>query len=479
VAAGGQSRTVSEETSSGNISMSTELFSPESLPELLSVSELVTELCDVLEGNYPIVGVYGEISNFTAHKASGHWYFTLKDEQSQIRAVMFRGSNLRCRFTPRDGMAVLAWARVSVYIPRGEMQLQVLRLEQAGVGSQEQRRRELVEQLRSRGYFEASRKRPLPAYPRRVGLVTSAFGAAVRDMLELFAQRWPITELVLRHSAVQGKGAEAELAQALNELNQLHSSGHLPLDVIILARGGGSSEDLSAFDSREVAEAIYHSQVPVVSAVGHEIDLTIADLVADQRAETPSAAVMLVVPHRAEKLQELHRLGDRLHQAVMQSLHSCQQKLEQVHQHPAWRQPQRRVHTWQQRIDEWADRLPTAMTRYLQLAQRACASQASRLQALSPYQVLQRGYSLTVSAEGEIIRQARQVQAGDVVRTYLAEGSFTSAALDVQSDPAKLPFPGKSVSLFPGEPSVFHRDTFEAPSSIPPASTPTSPQEDL
>ena len=455
--------------------MSTDLFSREWLPELLSVSELVTELCDVLEGNYPLVRVHGEVSNFTAHKASGHWYFTLKDEQSQIRAVMFRGSNLRCHFTPCDGMAVVAWARVSVYIPRGEMQLHVLHLEQSGVGSQEQRRRELYEQLRSQGYFDSSRKRPLPPYPRRVGLVTSAFGAAVRDMLELFGQRWPLTELVLRHSAVQGKGAEAELAQALNELNQLHASGHLPLDVIILARGGGSSEDLSAFDTREVAEAIYHSHVPVVSAVGHEIDLTIADLVADRRAETPSAAVMLVVPHRFEKLQELQRLGHRLHQAVMQSLHSCRQKLEQVHQHPSWRYPERRVHTWQQRLDEWANRLPAALTRYLQLAQQACNSQASRLQALSPYKVLQRGYSLTVSAEGEIIRQARQVRAGDVVRTYLADGSFTSAALDVHSDPAKPPFPGKGVSLFPEELSILHRDTSEAPSSIPPAST----QEEL
>jgi exodeoxyribonuclease VII large subunit len=456
------------------ISMSANVFSAVSLPESLSVSELVTELGELLEENYPAVWVHGEVSNFTAYKGSGHWYFTLKDDMAQIRAVMFRGNNLRCRFTPRDGMAVVACGRVSVYPSRGEMQLQVLRLEPAGLGTSEQRRRELLELLRSRGYFEPSRKRPLPPYPRRVALVTSAFGAAVRDMLELFAQRWPLTELVLRHSAVQGEGAAEELAQALIELNQLHRSGRLPLDVIIVARGGGSSEDLSAFDTLAVADAIYHSEVPVVSAVGHEIDVTIADLVADKRAETPSAAVMLVVPHRSEMQQKLHGLGQRLHQAVTQSLHSCRRKLERLQQHAGWRQPERRVHTLQQRLDEWASRLPIAMTRYLQLAQRHCDSQATRLQALSPWQVLQRGYSLTVTAEGQIIRQAQQVRPGQILRTYLAEGSLTTAALEVHSDPTPHPFPRGDGSPLPAEPSPPHTSSIEAQ---PPISDPRTQEE--
>lgn len=411
---------------------------PESWPEPLSVSELVAELCGLLEGTYPKIWVQGEVSNFTEHKASGHWYFTLKDDEAQIRAVMFRGSNLRCRFTPQNGMAVVACARVSVYEPRGEMQLQVLWLEKAGLGTAEQRKRELIEQLRKRGFFDAERKRPLPPYPRRVALVTSAYGAAVRDMLELFSQRWPLTELIVRHSTVQGESAAEELAQALTELNQLHRSGRLPLDVIILARGGGSSEDLSAFDTLEVAEAIYRSQVPIVSAVGHEINVTIADLVADERAETPSAAVMRVVPHRSEKLRELEDLAQRLHQAITDRLASRNRELERLTHHPGWRQPQRALRQFEQRLDELSDRLPAAMRRHLQQARQHCDHLAARLEALSPWRVLQRGYSLTVTAEGQILRHARQLQPGQTVRTWLAEGAFTSCVTNVQTDAAPL-----------------------------------------
>lgn len=423
---------------------------PESWPELLSVSELVGELCGLLEGTYPKVWVQGEISNFTEHKASGHWYFTLKDDEAQIRAVMFRGSNLRCHFTPQNGMAVVACARVSVFERRGEMQLQVLRLEKAGLGTTAQRKRELIEQLRKRGYFAAERKRPLPPYSRRVALVTSVYGAAVRDMLELFSQRWPLTELIVRHSTVQGDGAAQELAEALTELNQLHRSGHLPLDVIILARGGGSSEDLSAFDTLEVAEAIYQSQVPIVSAVGHEIDVTIADLVADERAETPSAAVMRVVPHRSEKLRELEDLAQRLHQAIIDRMKSCTQELKRLARHPGWRQPERALRQLEQRLDELSDRLPAAMKRQLQQARQHCDHLAARLEALSPWRVLQRGYSLTVTADGQILRHAQQLQPGQTVRTWLAQGAFTSTVMDVQADAVPLSLAAKGETT-PGQ----------------------------
>jgi exodeoxyribonuclease VII large subunit len=268
--------------------------------------------------------------------------------------------------------------------------------------------------------------------------VTSAYGAAVRDMLELFSQRWPLTELIVRHSTVQGDGAAEELAQALAELNQLHRSGHLPLDVIILARGGGSSEDLSAFDTLEVAEAIYRSQVPVVSAVGHEIDVTIADLVADERAETPSAAVMRVVPHRSEKLRELEDLAQRLHQAITDRLASCNRELERLTNHPGWRQPRRALRQLEQRLDELSDRLPAAIRRQWQQARQHCDHLAARLEALSPWRVLQRGYSLTVTAEGQILRHARQLQPGQTVRTWLAQGAFTSTVTDVRADAAPL-----------------------------------------
>lgn len=427
----------------------------ESWPEPLSVSELVTQLCVLLEEIYPNIWVQGEISNFTQHKASGHWYFTLKDDKAQIRAVMFRGSNLRCRFTPQNGMAVVACGRVSVYEPRGEMQLQVLKLEKAGVGTAERRKRELIEQLRKQGYFDTERKRPLPKYPRRVALVTSAYGAAVRDMLELFAQHWPLVELIVRHSPVQGEGAAEELAQAIKELNHLHGSGRLPLDAIILARGGGSSEDLSAFDTREVAEAIYQSQVPVVSAVGHEIDVTIADLVADLRAETPSAAVMRVVPQRSEKLRELQELTQRLHQAIADHLKLCTKELERLAHHSGWRQPERSLRRLQQRMDELSIRLPAALSRFLRQAHQQCDHLAAHLEALSPWRVLQRGYSLTVTAEGQILRHTQQLQPGQTVHTWLAQGAFTSTVTDVQAEavPRLFPKTGQSRTPSPAVPA--------------------------
>src|SRR5437762_5315037 len=247
---------------------------PKLQPEPLTVSALTAQLRGLVERQFPCVWVAGEVSNFT-RASSGHWYFTLKDSGAQLKAAMFRGFNLRMRFDPKDGLEVVARGRLSVYEPRGDYQLLVEELQPKGIGAAELALRQLKEKLLGKGYFDPRRKRPLPRFPRRVGLVASATGAAVRDLVELFARRWPLTELVIRASRVQGDGAAAEIAAAVRMLNHFHIMRELPLDAIVLGRGGGSAEDLWAFNEELVADAVFHSVVPVVSAVGHEIDVTV------------------------------------------------------------------------------------------------------------------------------------------------------------------------------------------------------------
>jgi exodeoxyribonuclease VII large subunit len=399
--------------------------------QVYSVAELLSGLRDCLEENFGWVWVRGEVGNFVKAR-SQHWYFTLREGNSaQLRAVMYRGNNLRCRFTPQDGMEVLAGGQMSVYEPWGEMQLVVLRLEPVGLGAIELQRRVLLDKLRAKGYLDASRKRPLPRYPRRIGVVTSLSGAALWDMVEQFAQRWPLLELVVRHSAVQGPEAVEQLVAALEELGRLHRSGRLPLDIIIVARGGGSSEDLAAFDAEAVAEAIVRSPVPVISAVGHEIDVTIADLVADVRAETPSAAVHRAVPHRQDKLQQVYDYRRQLQWAMMARLESWQQRLQQLRDHSAWLQPGRLLATQQQRLDEWSGRLTRAADRQVAWWRHRCQALAARLHNLNPRYVLQRGYSITLTEDGQLVRTVAPLYLGQRVRTYLAQGSFDSTVTSV------------------------------------------------
>src|SRR5436190_1788647 len=319
--------------------------------DVFTVSALTARLRGLVEHNFPSVWVAGEVSNYTK-AASGHMYFTLKDAKAQLRAVLFRGVNLRMKFEPKDGLEVLARGRLSVYEPRGDYQLQIEELQPKGIGTAELALRQLKEKLLARGYFDPRRKRPLPRFPRRVGLVASASGAAVRDLVELFARRWPLTELVVRPSRVQGDGAAAEVAAALRLLNHFHATRELPLDAIVIGRGGGSTEDLWAFNEEAVATAIFQSVVPVVSAVGHEIDVTVADLVADYRAETPSAAVVALTPHRLELMAALEELRGRLTEAVSHRLTLARRRLDEIASRPAFRRPLRRVTELEQRLDD-------------------------------------------------------------------------------------------------------------------------------
>lgn len=398
---------------------------PKLIAEALTVSALVNQLKGQVERQFAKVWVAGEVSNFT-RAASGHWYFTLKDAGAQIKAAMFRGFNLRIKFDPKDGLEVIARGRVSVYEARGDLQLIVEDLRPKGIGAAELALRQLKEKLLARGYFDPRRKKPLPRFPRRVGLVASASGAAIRDLIELFAQRWPLAELVVRPSRVQGDGAAAEIAAALQMLNHLHSTGGIALDAIVIARGGGSAEDLWAFNEEVVAQAIYESVVPVVSAVGHEIDVTVADLVADHRAETPSAAATALAPDRREITSAILELHSQLTQAVEHRLELARQRIDQLASRPALRLPLQRVRDLEQRLDETAARLHRAASKRTIQAGDKLAAVGAQLESLSPLNVLTRGYSLTHTDDGKLITAASDVRAGQLLVTRLTSGEIVS-----------------------------------------------------
>jgi exodeoxyribonuclease VII large subunit len=394
-------------------------------PVTLTVSQLTARVKATVEGAFPSVWVVGEVSGFT-RASSGHWYFTLKDAAAQIKAAMFRGFNLRTRFDPRDGMEIVARGRLAVYEPRGEYQLIVEEIKPKGVGAAELALRQLKEKLLAKGYFDPRRKKPLPRPPRRVALVASATGAAVRDMIEVFAQRWPFTELIVRPTRVQGEGAARDLAVAVKQLNWLHRNNRLHFDAIVLGRGGGSAEDLWAFNEEEIAVAVFESRIPVVSAVGHETDVTVADLVADHRAETPTAAVVALTPDRREVMAALVTLRERMAEAAERRLKLARERLDQLALRPALRRPLQRVHDLEQRLDDTAARLTRAAKHRLSHATQKLAEVSARLESLSPLQVLARGYSLTHTGDGRLVRDAEGLRPGDLLVTRVADGVIRS-----------------------------------------------------
>jgi exodeoxyribonuclease VII large subunit len=342
---------------------------------------------------------------------------------------MFRRANLRLKFAPRDGLQVLARGNLGSYPGRSEYQLVVEELLPKGIGTAELALQQLKEKLHARGYFDPARKKPLPSIPKRIGLVTSAAGAAVRDMIELFAQRWPGVELIVRHCRVQGETAGAEVAAALRLFNHLHRTGKLPLCAIIVGRGGGSAEDLSAFNEEIVAEAIVLSGVPVVSAVGHETDVTIADLVADRRVETPSAAVMSLVPDRRQLLATTEDLHTRLVETMCRRIELAHRSLERIRSRPAFDQPLLRIEQLGQRLDDTASRMNRAARSSVSKHENQLSAIASRLENLSPLKVLQRGYSLTHTEAGRLVRAAGDVKTGERITTRLGVGEIVSQVL--------------------------------------------------
>jgi exodeoxyribonuclease VII large subunit len=356
--------------------------------KIFTISELTQAIKNLLEEGLPSVWLTGEITNLS-RPVSGHLYFTLKDARAQIRCVAWKSAASRFRFTLEDGLAVIASGRLSVYEPRGEYQLYVERLQPTGVGALELAFRELHDKLAQLGWLDKSRKRPLPAMPRRLALVTSPSGAAVRDVLEILGRCWPLAEVWVVPTRVQGDEAADEIAAALARISRLQQAGHA-IDLALLARGGGGLEDLWAFNQERVAEAILRCAVPVVSGIGHEIDVTIADLVADVRAATPSEAAERAVPDRLDVLERLKRLGTRLHELLRQRRDQGRLRLDQLRQRPVLLRPLERVHERQRQLDDLNARLTRAA---LSLAPRFAHrfdSLGVRLLACSPARIVER-----------------------------------------------------------------------------------------
>ncbi|MDY3551989.1 exodeoxyribonuclease VII large subunit [Gemmata sp. JC717] len=414
---------------------------PKPAVQPLTVSQLTAQVRGTLEAKFLSVWVAGEVSNFT-RASSGHWYFTLKDATAQIKTVAFRGINLRLRFDLRNGMEIIARGRLTVYDPKGEYQFVVEEVQPKGVGGAELALRQLKEKLLAKGYFSPARKRPLPRPPQRVGLIASATGAAVRDMIEVFAQRWPFTELVVRPSRVQGEGAAQDVARALLQLNWLHRNNKLAFDAIVLGRGGGSAEDLWAFNEEVVADAVFKSEVPVVSAVGHETDVTVADLVADHRAETPTAAVIALTPDRRELLASLGELRERMGESVARRLRLAKQRLDQIAARQAFRLPLQRVHNSGQRLDDIAERLHRAARHRLLEAAQELAGRSAQLESLSPLQVLGRGYSLTHTGDGRLVREVDHLRPGDLLLTRVRGGTVRSLVTATETTDPERTDPG-------------------------------------
>ena len=388
-------------------------------PRIYSVSELTAELKALLENTFTGVWVEGEISNFK-HHTSGHMYFTLKDERGQLRAVMFRGSNRGLQFRPEDGLAVIVFGNVTIYEPRGEYQVYVEYMEPKGLGALQLAFEQLKTRLEAEGLFDPARKRPIPLLPKKIGVVTSPSGAAIRDILQIIHRRFANVQVLIFPVRVQGEGAAAEIVEGVECLNKRGD-----LDVLIVARGGGSIEDLWAFNEEVVARAIYASQTPVISAVGHETDFTIADFVADVRAPTPSAAAELVISRKAELSQRVDDLFSRLVSHMRYRAERSGERLRSLERHLRLLSPLERVKGQRERLRDGALALQSSMSHRLALWRGDLRTAAARLDSLSPLAILARGYSVCRRLPDlSILTRAASVAEGERVEVLLHQGGL-------------------------------------------------------
>ncbi|GAA4501196.1 exodeoxyribonuclease VII large subunit [Pseudaeromonas paramecii] len=426
-----------------------------------TVSRLNRTVRLLLEDEIGLVWLTGELSNLVLH-GSGHWYFSLKDPGAQVRCAMFRGNNRRVAFRPQEGQQVLVQARLSLYEPRGDYQLVVESMRLFGEGQLQLQLEQLKQRLQAEGLFDVERKRPLPSHPRQIGIITSPTGAAIRDMLQVLARRAPDLPVVIYPSPVQGAEAAPRLLQAL-ELAWTRNE----CDVLLIGRGGGALEDLWSFNDERLVRAIAHSPIPIVSAVGHETDVTLSDFAADLRAPTPSAAAELVSPDLGHRQERLARLAQRLERSLRHRLALQQLPLQQLARRLQLQDPQRQLQQRQQgwdrlllRLQQAGQRLARPAEQRLQLLrqrllagspahrlaqQRQSLAQlehglrlgiqrqtrqgrqqlalaAARLQDLSPLAILARGYALTYDSQGQLLHSSQQVQEGDEVETRLHQG---------------------------------------------------------
>jgi exodeoxyribonuclease VII large subunit len=447
---------------------------PSSFRPIYTVSQLTAEIKTILERNFEHLWVEGEISNLRL-PGSGHLYFTLKDESAQMRAVMFRLQNRLLKFHPEDGLQVICYGRLTVYEPRGEYQIVLDHMEPKGLGALQLAFEQLKERLSKEGLFDPDHKKPLPHLPQGIGIVTSPTGAAIRDILQIIDRRFANVHILLYPVRVQGAGAAQEIAQAIDDLNRWPG-----IDVMIVGRGGGSMEDLWAFNEEAVARAIFRSQIPVISAVGHEVDFTIADFVADLRAPTPSAAAELVVRNKVELVQSLESLGRRLRHAGRTALENRQERLSSLTHRLV--DPRRRLSDVRLRLDDLCVRLANSMRHSLSRKEDRLKSRADglmllypgrrvaeharrvaqlsrqmamalrtqlrllhqrtegclgKLQTLSPLAVLERGYSIArVLPSKEVIRRASDLKVAGRVNVKVHRGEFIARVEEIkENDP--------------------------------------------
>ncbi len=399
---------------------------PES--EILTISKLTDYIKEKLQNdtNLSNIWVRGEISNYILH-TSGHTYFTLKDEESQIKCAMFRGSVSSLKFKPENGMKVIVLSSVGVYKPRGNYQLIVSEMHPDGLGALHQKFLQLKEKLEKEGLFSEQYKKPIPTFPKTIGIITSPTGAAIRDLITNLIRRFPNINIKLVPTLVQGARAKEDIVKSIELLNRIQG-----IDVIILGRGGGSLEDLWCFNEEVVARAIFKSKIPTISAVGHETDFTISDFVADRRASTPSTATEIAVPDKKELLSNINHLRDRLILKTKRTIDSKKQCLGHLIDRPIFKHPFDFINQYLQQIDDLVLMYHKAVSNVLKLKRKGLEIVSAKLHSLNPKAVLSRGYSITMK-EGKIVKTVGDVKINDVLNIVIQKGEIKSKVMEVKN----------------------------------------------
>lgn len=390
-------------------------------PRPVSVSELTGHIKAILEGTFPSICVEGEVSDLTRPR-SGHIYFTLKDEHSQIRGVIWRSTAARMKTQLKEGQSVLCFGDVEVYGARGTYSLVVRKVQTQGLGPLQQAFLELKQKLNAEGLFAAERKRALPRFPKRLGVVTSPSGAAIRDFLKAAAQRWPGVEILIIPTLVQGQGASDSIAEAIRTAEQVSPA----LDALVVTRGGGSLEDLWCFNEEPVVRAVAQCRIPTVSAVGHEVDITLCDLAADVRALTPTDGATCVLPDRDLVVRSLNDMRARLDRTARNAINTRQNRLNALQTRSILKRPHELVQRRFRQLDELDARGRKAMFTRMELNKAKLAKAAATLSALSPLNVLARGYSVTLDSNDNTIQKPNQVKPGDIIRSRVEHGDIES-----------------------------------------------------
>lgn len=397
-------------------------------PLVLSVSQLNRYVKSKLDADENLYNVFltGEISNFTNHYKTGHFYFTLKDEGAQVKAVMFKSNAARVKFQPQDGLRVIVRGRVSLYEAGGSYQVFVDDMQPDGAGALNLAFEQLKEKLEKAGIFDPAHKKAIPRYPQRIGVITSPTGAAIQDILKILGRRYPLAEVIFAPVLVQGEGAPEQMIAALQAFNRKSCA-----DVLILGRGGGSAEDLWAFNDEKLAYAVYASEIPVISAVGHETDFTICDFAADLRAPTPSAAAERAVPDAAEVRANVYALQNRLQRSVSSLLQNRRYAYTALTERGVLQNPSLYFDALRMRTADLYRRFEALQTGLLQKERLRLSENAAKLQSLSPLAVLARGYAVASRADGSVVRSANALQSGETIKLRFADGTASCVVKEI------------------------------------------------